>query len=413
MCTNIKNPVDRWINIWYTVRNPTIYRKELTVLKKSNAKTYIIILMATLLLGIAGAAFLFYAMNFDYAADIQHFKPSTALSIAVLLGVVTVVISAAAYFITGKYTVFKKSNSYSFVPTFFSVITACFCVYYGYMTFKNGLIPQKEVLSVMQILFSFLSALWFLLDALGIPKKSPSVNLLSYSPALLFSFIASQIYFDPINAMNGSIKNCCLIMCAAFAIAYVEMCGVIYDAPHAARKAVAGFVLSTGVGGAISISLLATFIINSQGYNYTVLSAATFVVLWLMSVIIFGNLVTSAEICIPATEENSDNKEDSESSETDEKNDDGGGSTDTSTNNESSKKASDKILNAPQLQNKTDTKAAVTEKQAFAKKHPSSDAFTMFNSNKIDPEDRDEFYFEDNEDEDIHIPPMEFDDGEE
>lgn len=388
------------------MRNPTIYRKELTVLENSKAKTYIIILLASLVLGIAGAALLFYTMSFHYAPDIQHFKSAPSLNAAILVGAAVIALSIASFFITGKKVQFKRSDSFAFIPTFFSVISACFCGYYGYMSFSHGMIEGKEFIVLLQSVFSLLSALWFLLDAFGVPDRVPAFKLLSFSPALMASFIAARIYFDPTSAMNSSIKSCCLLMCCCFALSYIEVSGIIYEAPGTSRKAAAFFVLSTGIGGAVSISLLATTIMNSSGYNYTVLSAMTFAVLWLMSVVYFGSFAANAKTAVVVTETETAKSELAEE-KTEETTEETTVKEDTDTNADEVKAA------APDgaVLEETEETEETAEAEPSPKEKNSPDVFTIFNSGKIDPEDRDEFYFEDDgEDDDILIPHMEFDD---
>ncbi len=370
-------------------------------MKKSKAKTYIIILMASLILGIIGAALLFYAMNFDYIEEIQHFKPSPMVYGACAVAVCVLILAGAVRFFASKQTEFKKPEAFSFVQTFFSFLTGCFCAYYGYMSLSNGIIIGKEFLSIILVALSFLSALWFFADAFGLPAKFPSLKLLSYSPALMITFMSAQVYFNTETAMNGSIKSCSILMSTSLVIGYIEMCGTVFGFRECGRKTAAGFILSTGIGGAVSISLLATLIINSSGYNYTVLTAATNVALWLMSVIIFGSYVPYACIMPEPSDKNEETvslKNEAEKSEPAESND-------TEKTSEESDTAADVITNKT-----NDEVNNPIKKEAVSKTASKEDVFTMFDASKIDPEDRDEFYFEDDPEDDIVIPPMKFND---
>ncbi|MBE6563469.1 MAG: hypothetical protein E7660_07005 [Ruminococcaceae bacterium] len=322
---------------------------------------FIIILICSLIFAAVGGALLFYAMNFCYDAEIQHFvsKAPAVIGFSAVF-VASAVLSVATYFTAGKHTVFNKKEGFSFPGTFLSVLSACFCIYFGYMTFKNGLAEGKEFITLFQIAFSFLSALWFLLDAFGLTNKSGSVKLLSAAPALMATFITSYLYFTPNYAMNASIKGTCVLMSIAFMLHFIEYCGVVLEAPFSARKYAAATVLSTVIGGSVSLALLGSVIFNFSGFNYTMLTCCMFVVLWLLSVFTFAEYAAGAKTVLP--EEKTEEEETAKNEE------------------ESEEVIENDTEDAPE--NKTEENGE---------------------------EDSDELYGDD-EDDDIYLPPVEFDD---
>ncbi len=291
-------------------------------MKTIKPKFFIIILICSLFFALAGAALLFYSLNFCYNADIQHFTANAPTVIAYAgVCIASVIASITVYFTSGKYTVFNKKEGFSFTNTFFSILCACFSMYFGYMTAKNGLEEKKEFLSLLLIAFSFLSAIWFILDAFGLTSKNNSVKLLSFAPALMTTFITSQLYFTSNYAMNSSIKGIWVIMSISFMLYYIEYCGVILEAPFTARKYAATAVLSVIIGGSVSLSMLGTLIYSFNGFNYTLLTACLFVSLWLLSVFNFIEFAKSAKTITPNNKEYDGEIECHFKSEENEKND--------------------------------------------------------------------------------------------
>lgn len=382
------------------MRNPTIYRKELTLLKKNAAKNFIIIIIVSLMLGIIGAASLFYAMSFDYSADIQHFNDSAAISIFNLIIIAIILLSVITYFITHKNTVLKHHTEPSFFRTFLSVIAACLCTVYGITFVNNGLPEKKEIVSLLLIVFSFLSTVWLLIDAFGISNKLQITKYLSYSVPLMLTFTLAYLYLSLQYAMNSDMKIYFLVMCTALLFSHLEHCSILFGFKVTAKKTVAFSVLSSGIGGAVSVPLTVAFLVYSKGYTHALLCTALFVVLWLLSLTNSCLILSSAKVIDPEPEETDGEESEEAIGEAEEG---------TIEEAEPAEEKSEEIEKAeePEGSSEESSDPDVSE----SKDDASKSAFTMVSSDEIDPDDRDEFYFEDGDDEDILIPPMTFNDG--
>ncbi len=345
-------------------------------MKTIKTKPLIITYILSFVLSIAGALVLTLAFKSNYDADIQHFSANSPAMIAYsAICLASVVLAVIAFCFTGKNTVFIKKEEFSFTTTFVSVLCACFSIYFGYMTIRNGFVEGKEFLFLVLIVCSFLSGLWFLLDAFGL-VRSDSVKILSAAPALMATFLSSHVYFSADYAMNSALKGILVLMTISYMLYFIEYCGTILGAPGAARKYAAASMVSTVIGGSVSLSLLALMIESFSGFNYNLLTVCMYVSFWVISGCSFLDLVLNAKAALPEEEPEDEEitctfKSETDAAEKDETNDD-----------------------KPEESDESETS--------------DGDSITA----EAKTEDEEEYYTDEDDGEDIHLPPMEFDEDE-
>lgn len=298
--------------------------------KTGKKKLFIIILVVAVAFTAIGAASLCAAMLHTYDADIGHFQyGSLPAAISCITAVLATVLAVYAFIACEKTVSFSHSvkRKFSFAETFFSMLAACFSVLYGTLTLGETVPEGRNVFFIMRTVFAFISAIYFLILAIGLPSNIPSTGFAAALASVECAFMLLLVYFTYDNyAMNSPIKTYELLMLISFMLFYAAEAGCSTSRPGTERKYAFAAVFAITVGGQVSISRLICAIAQNDELDFSLISCAFRVVLWLHILVMFIARVRCIQKRVPVSEKASSQSEteteEDETSENDENDDD-------------------------------------------------------------------------------------------
>ena len=253
--------------------------------KTEKKKIFIIISSAAAVLAVIGAAALCAAMLYTYDADIGHFSygslPAAVSCIAAVLGTL---LSVYAYIACGKKVSFShgRKRKFSFAETFLSMLAACFSVLYGTLSLGESIPEGRNIFFVLRSVFAFVSAIYFLILAIGLPSNIPATGFAASLASIECAFMLLLVYFTYDNyAMNSPLKTYELMMLVSFMLFYAAEAGCSAGRPGTEKKFAFAAVFAITVGGQVSISRFICAVAQNDGLDFSLVSCAFRVVLWL------------------------------------------------------------------------------------------------------------------------------------
>lgn len=266
-------------------------------MKKSTTKTVVIIFASlALLIAVAGGVLLFFAMQKEFDASIRHFKIDSifaASACAVCVG--GFVIACAGFFSVPRKKAYGTDGKNSFIMIFISVFAALMCgLYFGYSV-KNGLpADSKKGLILAEVSFAALSAIYFIVRALGLASKKKAVNIAEIVPAFLSAFLLLNVYFNTSDPLNAPLKIYEIVMLVSFMLFFTAEAGISIERPSMTGKYIFSGLFAVSSGGMVAISRVASRVVSPDSFNYDIIKVCLYAVLWLFILISFVEKILKA-----------------------------------------------------------------------------------------------------------------------
>lgn len=366
------------------------------------SRSFFTIFVISLLMCPLTTGLLIYSYTFHFDADIQHFSHAPIVYCTYAALGLCAAVAAVGYFIAGRHCAIDVSKEKTtFAETFLAVIAALFFLLTTFLLILEGMPEERAAIVFIRIALAFASAIYFAVKAFSEKiKKNPAFGLLSIIPTLYFASVIVCIYFDRSYALNSEYISIEVYMLISFMLAVAFECALETGSPGGARKYIFGAAVAISAGGAAAISKLALSLLSGAGFTQDLMNGAFYTVIWLYITVRFakrtvkayikepdesawaseGNAETSADVIEETTEQ-----EDEPEAETNEIISDGE-KTDKGSEPEAEKEnQSDKYFTRENINNVV-----------------CDDNFSLSDfSEKIDEEDKDEFYFPSDDDDTI------------
>lgn len=253
--------------------------------KTEKKKIFIIILSVAAVLAVIGAAVLCMAMLHDYDADIGHFRYGSAYATSSwIIGVIGTILAVYACIVCGKSVSFShgRKRKFSFAETFLSMLAACFSVLYGTLSLGEAIPEGRNIFFILRSVFAFISAIYFLILAIGLPSNIPSTGFAASLASIECAFMLLLVYFTyDTYAMNSPLKTYELMMLVSFMLFYAAEAGCSAGRPGTEKKFAFAAVFAVTVGGQVSIARFICAVAQNDGLDFSLVSCAFRVVLWL------------------------------------------------------------------------------------------------------------------------------------
>ena len=245
-------------------------------------KSIIIIFIATMCLGIGGAAALFHALNYNFNAELSHFfYDSVTAMLSTIALIISFIAAAAAFFISGKDLKMKASRHQSgFFGIFISTLAACICTLSGVVGIMGGIPEDKPAIFILRISFTLPSAIFFFAEALGLINKRPVLGIASLIPAVQLAFTILSTYFDPATSMNSGAKTFQILMLVSFMLYFKDKAGVAISRNGIGRKFIFSGILATGFGATVAIPRFISSFVYGNGLKLSIVETSTAIIFW-------------------------------------------------------------------------------------------------------------------------------------
>ena len=259
-------------------------------MKSYRPKTFVIILSSiAAAFAVGGAILMFLAMTNDFDASIMHFEYGSAFAgAAFAVCVMSVALAAGGFFMSTNRIAYDDGAKFSSITVFISTLAGLTCLLYAFVAIRGGLPETKIAVYIAEIVFSILSAAFFLMKAAGVFEKKPAFSLTGLFPALMCAFALLRVYFDSNEPLNSPLKIYQIVMLVTFMLYFTAESGISIGRPKMSRKFTFASLTAISIGGMISISRVASRVADVDTFNFNMVIESFRLILWLYVVVTFA-----------------------------------------------------------------------------------------------------------------------------
>ena len=259
-------------------------------MKSYRPKTFVIILSSiAAAFAVGGAVLMFLAMTNDFDASIMHFEYGSAFAgAAFAVCIMSIALAAGGFFMSTNRIAYDDGSKFSSLTVFISTLAGLTCLLYAFVAIRGGLPETKIAVFIAEIVFSILSAAFFLMKAAGVFEKKPALSLTGLFPALMCAFALLRVYFNSDEPLNSPLKIYQIVMLVTFMLYFTAESGISIGRPKMSRKFTFASLAAISIGGMVSISRVASRISDVDSFAFNMVIETFRLIMWLYVVVTFA-----------------------------------------------------------------------------------------------------------------------------